>query len=446
MVRPLSDDDQALLREAAAAGMTYPQMCVWLKERDYKGSTTLSAVANSCHRLGIQKIPVPQRAQGSKLPPEAREGVTCNFRSDGGTVITYGPNITTLEEALDAAEVDRKAWDVDRHVINFWDTSMRNNDGEPIAVRNYQIKVWLRRRAPVEIGVDRAIRRLEKRRKASPLRIPKAKPKGQVMAVFGAVDIHYGKYAWAPETGGHNWDLGRAREAHRQATLDTIRKTAAFGIARWVVPVGNDALHFQNPEGTTPRSGNVLDIDGRIAKVEEEAFLGHVESVELLLQVAPVDLLYVPDNHAPVAGRWLTRTMREHFRGNDHVTVDVSPARRKAVEWGANLIGFTHGHEIKIADLPRLMADEWPEAWARCRYRDWITGDKHHSKKLTYLSTDSRGSTTVRILPALCATDAWHYEHGFTGGHPMAESYLYHEIEGYAGHVAVYVPEAILTG
>lgn len=61
-------------------------------------------------------------------------------------------SIKTLEDALDFAEVDLDTWEVERHVFNSWDVSMKNADGTGAFKRtNYQVKVWFRRKQNLEI-------------------------------------------------------------------------------------------------------------------------------------------------------------------------------------------------------------------------------------------------------------------------------------------------------
>jgi hypothetical protein len=62
-------------------------------------------------------------------------------------------SIKTLEDALEFSEVDLNVWEVDRHVFNSWDVSMKNADGTGAFKRtNYQVKVWFRRKENLRIS------------------------------------------------------------------------------------------------------------------------------------------------------------------------------------------------------------------------------------------------------------------------------------------------------
>ena len=53
-------------------------------------------------------------------------------------------SIRTLEQALEFSKVDKSKWEVERHVFNSWDVTMKGNDGEPLTATNYQVKVWFK--------------------------------------------------------------------------------------------------------------------------------------------------------------------------------------------------------------------------------------------------------------------------------------------------------------
>lgn len=56
-------------------------------------------------------------------------------------------SIRTLEEALEFSDVDLDKWEVERHIFNSWDVSMKNQDGSGAFKKtNYQVKVWFRRK------------------------------------------------------------------------------------------------------------------------------------------------------------------------------------------------------------------------------------------------------------------------------------------------------------
>jgi hypothetical protein len=60
-------------------------------------------------------------------------------------------SIKTLEDALEFSEVDLSTWEVERHIFNSWDVTMKLGDDTPVKRTNYQVKVWFRRKEKLEI-------------------------------------------------------------------------------------------------------------------------------------------------------------------------------------------------------------------------------------------------------------------------------------------------------
>jgi hypothetical protein len=74
--------------------------------------------------------------------------------SDDSAIYEYKGerSIKTLEDALEFSEVDLNIWEVERHIFNSWDVSMKNEDGSGAFKRtNYQVKVWFRRKEDLNI-------------------------------------------------------------------------------------------------------------------------------------------------------------------------------------------------------------------------------------------------------------------------------------------------------
>jgi hypothetical protein len=363
--------------------------------------------------------------------------ITTEYGRLSGTITTRSLDIRTLDEALDAAGVDRDAWEVERHVINYWEVT---GGDETKTLTNVQVKVWLKRR--VTPFAERALGHLiESLETASPPYVPRpiARPRDECALFLGLYDHHLGKLAWKPET-GEAYDTKRARALYVDAAADLLAKSRPFGVGRVVLPLGQDFFHLNDPTGSTPQAGNPLDVDGRLAKVFAAGEESVVRAVELCAAVAPVDVVWVPGNHDPQTSYYLARVIRAYFREADHVTVDTGPAPRKYVRHGVCLLGLTHGSEEPHRDLPVIMAAEAPGLWAETTHREWLTGHKHKRKETRYIPHDTFNGVGVRILPSLCATDEWHYRKGYVGNNRAADAYLWHASEGYVGHFATYAP------
>ena len=77
------------------------------------------------------------------------------------------------------------------------------------------------------------------------------------------------------------------------------------------------------------------------------------------------------------------------------------------MEFGVNMLGWTHGHGPKLTDLPGIMADEWGEAWGRTLFRKWYVGHFHHK------DVKEKHGCTVEIYNTMAARDGWHAKMGY---------------------------------
>jgi hypothetical protein len=132
--------------------------------------------------------------------------------------------ITTLEQALEVANVDMTQWKVDRYTIGNWqvtlkvktDTGRFDDKGNPImidkpkTVTMYKIQVWLRKLHNME-WVE-AIRLLID--DVPKLKTPKknfSNEDSDYLLEVALMDVHFGMLAWGKET-GTDYDIDIAEE------------------------------------------------------------------------------------------------------------------------------------------------------------------------------------------------------------------------------------------
>lgn len=353
------------------------------------------------------------------------------------------PRIVTLDELLTNAAVDLAVWEVERFVVNKWEVGAKDPRGRIIVEPLFQVKAWLKRNRPADLlgelrSAILADIRAEAHAGPRPAHVAIPCPATRHMLEVSAFDLHFGKLAWGQETGGADYDLAIARECFVAAVEDLMQKASGFPLQRILLPIGNDLLQTDNLQGTTT-GGTPQDTDSRYVKAFRHARSALAWAINRLAEVAPVLVIVVPGNHDRLTAFHMGEVLEAQFASDPRVTVDNSPKLRKYVPFGVNLLGFTHGSEEKHADLPLIMAREEPEAWATAKHYEWHVGHRHKAKETRYTAGDSFNGVRVRILPSLCAADAWHYSKGYVGERRSAEGYLWNFATGYAGHLAANV-------
>jgi len=401
---------------------------------------TPNCIRKKVRRLGLSLHPIIGVQE--KSPDE--NNLRVDYGENKGQVELKSRRIKTLEDALTEANVDLSIWEVERHVINKWEVGIKNADGDGIITEPlWQIKIWLRRKIynPVQIAIDEIARKFDKVNVVLP-KVKQEKLTHPHLLVMGLFDVHMGLLAWREETGA-DWDLHIGRDFYTRAGINLLNKVNNYEIEQILIPIGNDFLHINSMENSTPRNNNPLDVDSRLAKIYETAFQSVIDLVAYCQQVAPVRLMFVPGNHDPETSYFLCHSLKSWFKNSKNIDVDVTLNPRKYFLYGKTLLGFTHGLDEPYRDLPAIMAAECRKMWSDSQYSEWLVGHFHKKKELYYIASDTYGGVVVRILSTLVANDAWHNLKGYVKSefNRAAEAYLYSKNWGYAGNFVVNVAE-----
>ena len=256
------------------------------------------------------------------------------------------------------------------------------------------------------------------------------------LLVINPADIHIGKYANHLETGdGYNVEI--ACERVLEGLQGLIDKSKGFEVDRVLFCVGNDILHIDNVYNTTT-AGTNQDVDGKWWEHFEIALALYVKCVEILREIAPVDVIHSMSNHDYQSGFHLAHALKSWFRLDDEVTFDISVAHRKYYKYGKNLIGLEHGDGAKMANLPLTMAQERPLLWSETTHRYWYLHHLHHKVKHKWLDAKDFIGVTVEYMRSPSGTDSWHSRKGYVGVPRAVEGFLHEKNSGQVARLVHY--------
>jgi hypothetical protein len=394
-----------------------------------------------------------EREKKVVTPSEAVAPSNLSHEEDGDkATVEYAipVRIRTLEDAIAYAEVDTKVWRVAKWSCTSWETGMKlrtfHDNGKvaretPHRTHQWRIKLELERILPKPLhdATDAIFEAMKAYAPKYPALAKRATPTKPHLCVVDLFDVHFGKLAWAPET-GENYDLKIAEQLYRNAVIDLLNEAAAYEIDRFLLPFGNDFLHIDGAKNETT-AGTPQDVDGRFAKIYEAGEAAVIWAIEYLAAVAPVDVILVPGNHDRNVSYCLSRTIKAWFHNCEQVSVDTRPIPRKKFVYGKTLLGFTHGNEEKHGSLPTIMATEWPNEWAATTCREFHLGHVHQSKKMVTTPVNTQDGVAIRTLMSLSGSDAWHHRKGYVGSMKAAEALVYRKDSGF---VANFVAKARL--
>lgn len=357
---------------------------------------------------------------------------TFNYTENANTASleAYG-RIKTLDQLLASANVDTKIWIVERFTVNKWEVGAKQPDGKISTEELFQVKAWLKKNV-VAFDADKIRRELvEDAIVHAPayIPIPRKKTDGdKYLLELSVYDMHIGKLSWDEET-GDNYDSAISSTLFIKSIEELVNRCSGYQIDRIVFPIGNDILHVDSKNNTT-FAGTPQDVDTRYHKMFRIARRACVQAIERLRLIAPVDVQIVPGNHDTERCFYLGDSLQGWFSHCADVSINNSPSMRKYYKYGKCMLLFTHGNEEKVADLPLLMAVEEKQMWADTAYREVHMGHLHTKSSISYRDTLENKGVRVRIIPSLCAADAWHTAKGYVGNLRSAEAFIWHKDRG----------------
>jgi hypothetical protein len=246
--------------------------------------------------------------------------------------------------------------------------------------------------------------------------------------VLPVQDLHFGKSSSVEQT-GQSYSRQRCRELLHTHTNNILSRIVKFGRPEKIVSVvGSDWNHTDNAFGGTTK-GTPQDLDGTPGIILKESLELAVEHVDMLRQVAPVELVLSSGNHDEYTSIALLMYLYAWYRDCSDVTVHLSLRPRNYISYGNNLLAFSHGDETKLADICRIIPHEAKDIWATVDNAALFTGHKHYE----YSSNDS--GIEVFQSSSLSAADLWHAKKGYVLSRQSLTGYIIYEDEGPGGQI-----------
>ncbi len=361
-------------------------------------------------------------------------------------IVCASERMLSVEDVVKKFEIDLDKWEIDRFKVktsegfrkdrkvshHVLDGKILNSDvedsGMMLVVPLYHIEVRLVKKKK-EIEVKSAIELMIEDAKQFTPKYPKIeyqKSQDGKMYEIAMYDIHFGRLTWDEES-GDNYDIKLATKAVKSSLLKLLAYVQNEKVDRILLPLGNDFFNVDSKFNTTT-NGTPQQEDTRWQKTFRKGRELCVWMIDTCTQVAPVDVLIIPGNHDQQRAFYLGDALECWYHNSENVNINNSARGTKYYDYGSNLIGFTHGYDTPINKMPAIMALDVPDLWAKTKYREWHTGDKHHKKDLV-LTTDESSGVVVRIIRSLVSFDAWTFNSGYRSV-KASEAFLWSQTDG----------------
>jgi hypothetical protein len=236
-------------------------------------------------------------------------------------------------------------------------------------------------------------------------------------------DIHYGKLT--------ELSMDAVEEQFLNTIYNLVDKAKGLNIEKFILPIGNDGMNSEGMRLTTTKGTFQHDAVGW-----RESFQGYcnlmTKAIDFLKTKAPVHVIVISGNHDFERMFYAGDVIKGWYRNDKNVVVDNSMESRKYVEYGVNMLMYTHGDKEKPSEMPLIMATEQPEMFARCPVREVHCGHLHKEMVNEY-----RG-IKVRFIPSICANDDWHRTMGYSALR-TGQAYIWSKTNGLEGYLQTIV-------
>lgn len=242
--------------------------------------------------------------------------------------------------------------------------------------------------------------------KFKPVKPPKQVDEN-LASLLTITDFHLGMKAWK-DSDGDDWDLKIARDVFLNATHDMLNASPKSGTG--ILNQLGDFLHWDGLVQVTPTSGHHLTGDDRYSKLVELSISVMTEAVHMMLKnFGKVVVVQAEGNHDLASSVWMRKFIKHRFEDEPRVEVIDNEFPYYAYQHGEIMLGFHHGHKMRMAQLQKLFASEprFRKLWGASKHAYIHCGHLHHERVL-----DDAGCT-VEQHPTLAARDNYASSHGY---------------------------------
>jgi hypothetical protein len=351
--------------------------------------------------------------------------------------------VQSLEQLVALFKVDPKEWIITKWECTAYESHTRlrkydedfkvktgyaRKDDEHKVVPLYRCWAHMERNTPAILIEDVKAEVLAEMKTHAPVYQPMVYAKSDALTrpsllEISLYDLHFGKMCWGEEV-GQDFDIKIAKQRFLKCVKELIDHSKPYNVERIVFPIGNDFFNVDTLENTTAK-GTPQDEDTRWKKTFKRGRELMVAAIDMLRTAAPVDILVIPGNHDKQRSFYLGEVLDAHYTNCPDVTVDNTARARKYYKYGHSLIGYTHGSEEPVNNLPMVMASEMKPVWDVIKYAEWHLGDIHHKKDIKWLSTEDMMGIAIRFMRSLTSTDEWHDSKAYVGNPHAGEAFIW---------------------
>ena len=301
-----------------------------------------------------------------------------------------------------------------------------NEEGKPVG---QWVKSQADEKRQKEIMLERLTAAMDSIPRFTPTPIPDDLDE-DLCSLLTITDFHLGMYAWEAET-GESWDADIARQVFLDSVHRMIKASPRSEVG--ILCQLGDFLHWDGILAITPTSSHILDADTRYGKLVELAMTVMSQAVGMMLEhFGKVVVVAAEGNHDISGSIWLRKYIKHIYGDDERVEVIDNEFPFYGYLWGETMLGFHHGHKVKLANLHKLFASEprFRKMWGSATQTYIHVGHYHHEKVV------EDGGAIAEQHPTLSARDAYAARGGWVSRRG-AKVITYHKTDGEVARITI---------
>lgn len=262
------------------------------------------------------------------------------------------PNrVLTKENLIEALKIDENLFDIQRCVLNKWDTSMKWDSGEIIVSENYQVKMYLIPKMTDDLRVAaKVFEDMLAWNMPETAYAPREISNNGRLWTIALADAHIDKL-------NVEWISMKKKIAKiREAIIRLVDKIDRYWIEKFLFV---NLWDYFNSDGSarttkwTPQDNMAFEYDSWKQWAELQ-----IAIIQIMKQIANVSVIFTEWNHDWHKLKYLRDMCAAYFKDDSQVDVVECDKERIYYPRGKTWLWFTHGANAKEKDLPMLAQRE----------------------------------------------------------------------------------------
>ena len=233
--------------------------------------------------------------------------------------------------------------------------------------------------------------------------------------VVPIADFHYALLSDNYST-GNEYNLEIAEQIYYYTLNDIINRVKHRKFEKVVFVIGNDFVNFDNLSGTTTRL-TPQDNSALWFTTVVKATQLIINGIDMLSEIAPVNVQYVPSNHDLHTMFGIMQTINAWYKNDDNIKIDSSPLPRKYCRIGKTLLCLSH--DMKIKDALKIITTEAKDMWSESEHIICLLAHLHQS-----MIYEKQGYLEIMRLPTVSSWSRWSNDSGYIQSEKKNQSFI----------------------